>query len=874
MNSVRSKARASNALGVHRLTEAARRAWEGLVALQTRRPFVPIAIALFVAAIGGFLATRLELKTRFDQLLPDHQPSVVELRRVQERTDASSKILVFLEGDDTAKLRGLGDAIVPRVRAIGAPYVVSANDGVQDARAFLSPRAGLFAKVSELEKLRDDIQARWDWEVRQKIDEWKLEEDDAPPPPVTSEEIKKRFSRGDDDDSQSLTDRFPDGYYQAKDGKSLVVDVRTAIASGELDKSRESLARVQAAVEDARKSGDFAGVKVGYAGDLVTGLAEYGAIKGDLVSVGVLGTSLVLGVVFLFFMRVRALVAMGITIVCGLAWTFGLTELAIGHLNVATGFLFSIVAGNGINFGIIYMARYFEERRKGSDPSKSVVLAHRGTWAATLTAALAAAASYGSLGITDFRAFKHFAFIGSAGMVVCWIATYLMLPAVLVLYERVRPFTAESPLRSFIARVRMNGVRYDAPFAAIVPRAPRFFAIAGVLLAIGGVVLGARYVQSDPMEYNMRRLQNDVASSAEMYRVASAAAGILGAKIESSMVLLADDVNDVVPLKKMLEARRDAAPPEEKPFQAVHTLFDFVPDDQASKLPVLAQIRKKILRAREYGHITDEDWPEIERMLPLQGLVPYNAADLPFDVARPFTEKDGTRGRLVLVEPTAGKNGDTDLHYLLRWSDSLRETKLENGDVVRGSGRAVIFADMLKSIVADMPRAIALSLGMTALAVIVIFRRGASTVAVLCALAIGLAWLALYVAATNVKVNFFNFIALPITFGIGVDYAVNFIARYDLEKQKSGILSVLKNTGGAVILCSLTTTLGYLALIGSINQAIRSLGMVAVMGEVCCMLTAVLVLPAFLLWRERTRKRNASMPDAEEATPASESTAE
>ena len=38
-------------------------------------------------------------------------------------------------------------------------------------------------------------------------------------------------------------------------------------------------------------------------------------------------------------------------------------ELSIGYLNSSTGFLVSIVAGNGINFGIIYMARYLEARR-------------------------------------------------------------------------------------------------------------------------------------------------------------------------------------------------------------------------------------------------------------------------------------------------------------------------------------------------------------------------------------------------------------------------------------------------------------------------------------------------------------------------------
>jgi hypothetical protein len=45
------------------------------------------------------------------------------------------------------------------------------------------------------------------------------------------------------------------------------------------------------------------------------------------------------------------------------------------------------------------------------------------------------------------------------------------------------------------------------------------------------------------------------------------------------MVVLADRVDQVVPLKKTLEARRDAAPPDDKPLEAVHTLFDFVPNE-------------------------------------------------------------------------------------------------------------------------------------------------------------------------------------------------------------------------------------------------------------------------------------------------------
>ncbi len=795
-----------------------------------------------LTVVGALLATRLELRTRFDQLLPDHQASVIELRRLSERTGGQSNVFVVLEGKDTQRLRTLGDELVPRLRALGPPWVTSAEDGVHTSRAFLEPRSGLFAGLADLQKVHDDVEARWQWEVGQETGS--NLDDDAPPPPVTAEGIKK--SLGIDKGSEA-TKRFPDGYYQSADGHALVVVARASAAGGDLGRARETLDRVEAVVRDALRSPGPAGIKAGYAGDLVTGLSEYTAVRNDLVDVGALGISLVLAVVLIFFMRLRALVAMGLTIAAGISWTFGATELAIGHLNVATGFLFSIVAGNGINFGIIYMARYFEERRGGRSPADAILVAHEQTWPSTLTAAAAAAAAYGSLWVTDFRAFKHFAFIGGFGMVACWVATYTLLPCILLLFERVRPFAGNEA--TLFGRLRMRGVRYDGLFGATVRRAPRVLVVVGAALACIGIAFAVPYVRSDPMEYDMRHLQSDLGHGAEMYRLSHLAGGILGANLDSSMAVALDRVDQVEPFVQTLEARREVAPANAKPFEAVHSIMDFVPRDQEKKLPLLLELRDKLERAHLRGSINDADWQELQPDLPPEDVRTFGIDDLPEDLARPFTEKSGVRGRLVLIEPTAGKS-DSDLRYLLRWADSFRETRLPGGEVVHGSGRAVIFADMLESVVHDIPRCIGLSLGMTVLAVLFTFRRGSSAVAVLAALAVGIAWVALGLALAGVRIQFFNFVALPITFGIGVDYAVNVVQRYDAEGRR-GILGVLRSTGGPVILCSFTTTLGYLALLGSINQAIRGLGLLAVMGEVACLLAAVLILPAALVLRER-----------------------
>jgi predicted RND superfamily exporter protein len=229
----------------------------------------------------------------------------------------------------------------------------------------------------------------------------------------------------------------------------------------------------------------------------------------------------------------------------------------------------------------------------------------------------------------------------------------------------------------------------------------------------------------------------------------------------------------------------------------------------------------------------------------------FGVADLPASLARPFTEKNGARGTIVLVEPLLEENTN-DLHYLLRYAESFRETRLADGTVLRGSGRALVFADILGAVVTQVPRAIALSLVLTLAAVLATFRRGQHSGSVLGALLVGFAGVGAFLFFANVRLNFLNYIALPITFGIGVDYAVNVMQRYRADGAKD-ILGALRTTGGAVVLCSLTTMLGYFALIGSHNQAIRSMGIVAVVGETSCLLAAVSILPAYWYLLERRR---------------------
>src|SRR5690606_33982905 len=90
-----------------------------------------------------------------------------------------------------------------------------------------------------------------------------------------------------------------------------------------------------------------------------------------------------------------------------------------------------------------------------------------------------------------------------------------------------------------------------------------------------------------------------------------------------------------------------------------------------------------------------------------------------------------------------------------------------------------------------------------------------------------------------------DFVALPITLGLGVDYAINVAHRQDSEEVPDPMLT-LRTSGSAVVMCSLTTVIGYGSLLTSENLAIRGFGTASLIGELTTLLTALVVVPALL----------------------------
>ena len=105
----------------------------------------------------------------------------------------------------------------------------------------------------------------------------------------------------------------------------------------------------------------------------------------------------------------------------------------------------------------------------------------------------------------------------------------------------------------------------------------------------------------------------------------------------------------------------------------------------------------------------------------------------------------------------------------------------------------------------------------------------------------------------GMKLNFFNIVVLPSVIGIGVDNGVHIYHRY-LEEGPGSLRFILRNTGLAISMTTLTTIVGYSGLILARHPGLNSLGNLAVIGISSTFITAIVVLPALLQFLD-TRKR-------------------
>ncbi len=584
-------------------------------------------------------------------------------------------------------------------------------------------------------------------------------------------------------------------------------------------------------------------MQIGFAGSVVVAVAEHAAILDGMLLSSIVTTVLVALVLALYFRSATLLVLLVGTLAIATTIAFGAASLTVGHLNAATAFLGAIIAGNGINYGILLIARYLEERRRGRTVEDALAVGITGTLRPTAVASLGASIAYGSLAATSFKGFADFAVIGAIGMTLCWIASYLLLPALMLkLGRRTANYNGDPMIGTTL--VRILGFRRSDVVCAIA---------AAVLIAAALVV--SNYVANDPFEYDIKRLRSegdDAVTARDWMKTSDLA---FGRGYSGRTFVAADDLADVPKIVNALRTIDRGKPEPGRTIGDIQSILDVIPharrvagstalvQDEPKKFQVIAEIRK-LLADKALEALDDDQQKALAELRPPAVTNPISSGDLPDSVRQAFTELDGRIGYLISIRP-ADKLDEWNGRDMVRFADAVRELHLEDGETVTTSGSSVIFADILESIRRDGPLVTSLAAGGLVVMVVLLVGRNRRAGAVLLATISGSLLMTAVCALLQLKVNFLDFVALPITLGLGVDYAINVAHRHDHEEIPDP-LTTLRTSGAAVFVCSLTTIIGYGSLLVSDNLAIRGFGTASLIGEITCLLSALILVPAVL----------------------------
>ncbi len=677
-----------------------------------------------------------------------------------------------------------------------------------------------------------------------------------------------------------------DGYLKTHDGRTWFLVISPVDADDSLATYRQTLQRLQGRVDEVRR--EFDGFRVVFTGRPAIVVEEMATIRGDTWRtsiVAVVGVCLLTLLVFRW--KSHALLVL-VALAAGLAWSFGAVRLELGYLNLITSSFLSTLVGVGVAYSIHPLSEYELAGAHTADPGATVRESYRRTGAAVTTAAVTTSAAFFSILLMQFPGFAELGLVAGVGVLLCLMASLIVLPALLQLYGQwrrrrdrsSRTTTITSAIdRLWIERISGNVCRW-----------PRLVLVAASLLTVG---LGLAASRTE-FETNFFKLLPQNADSIRYQEK-------LAFESDLSPLFNLVAVDDLAELREV--AARAAAEPE---IARVESLLRLLPADPAASASAIEELRPLIDRfvlprqTREIdpGRLSasllrlEEALAEASDAAFVAGLAavagPLESARAEAEQARVVVESADfatvaawNAGQSRLLDwavgaeewlqravrqpvPTIDRLPVEMRDRFVTRSGRLLAFLYPTGDVfepaeltgfVEASRRVspgvtgfpIVFSKTSVRIVDGFGRAVGVGAILVLLILFLDFGSLRDSMLAIVPLALGVVWMLGLMNLVGMSFNFANLVAVPLIIGVGIDNGVHVIQRVRLEGQ-DGMGVVLRHTGRGVLIASLTTMIGFGSLALASHRGMSSLGTLLLLGVGACLVTSMVVLPNLLVW--------------------------
>lgn len=772
-------------------------------------------------------AEDLNISTNLEALMPEGVPSVENLHRVLEKTGSFSNAMVAIHTKDRDASLKFAKDLQTRVLD-NLDWVASAHYS-EDISLFERHKL-LYMETADLKTLQKRIADRAAYEQQNVVQDIngvpvniriRTQPTFEKPPPLELDDLIEKYSTGEEGVTRTRTERL----FRSDDAEVTVLVVWPSHDTSDLTFSRQIITDLEAVIAEMNPGSYASDMQVGVGGRIRNRVAQFDAVNNDVKLSGMISFALIAALLIGYFRSALSIVYIVVPLAIGIVWTMGIAQYGVGGLNLVTVFLVLILFGLGVDFGIHNLSRYLEVRRAGGSLREGLVTIMSRTSHASAVAATTTAAGFFSLMFTEFRAFYEFGFIAGAGILCIFVAMYTVFPAGLILAEKL-PGERATPC----PKQRHLDPGNHFPWTG--------FTIAMTLFAIAVSFVAARQVQ---FEDNFKNLEAE--KSASHQEIDGLIQRVFSSRTDRA-VLYVETLEEVRAIEEYFTAyiAQDTDTPT---IEKVESFYTYVPKDavQRERLAIISEINES-LDGFEFTPGEDdapENWQEYLDI----GLI--SPDDLPEGLSRIYRGLGDDGGHLVYIFNSVDMNQAV---LAQQFSDDVREIEV-GGKLYHPATEGLIFVDMMRMMKSDAVLAIVLVVSATCLVIFAFFRRISDTLIVLAPTAAGMAYTFGLMGVLGIKLSVINMVILPSIIGIGVDNGIHIYHRYreSESRRDRNVMFVLRTTGLAAAITTLTTMLGFAGMFTASMAGLRSLGGLAIIGFSSCLFATWTLMPALMQWR-------------------------
>lgn len=769
-----------------------------------RYPAIIVAISILISILMIIPISKLKWELQLIDTLSDSSETKKTAKALEKEFGGLGTLTIVLQSPDSLK----NDNFVHRlVSEIQKNPLISHIDFESDV-AFYKENQFLYIRYNDLEDIHTRIKKFKNDKILQENPLWvNLLETDSSAHKALSDEIS--FSDIENKYLEKLKN-----LYQNKDGTIRVIDIYPKNKISSLTSSREVFSAIKKIVNQENKDS----IQVMYTGKVYHVINTGKKLLPESKKMGLI-TAFFIAILLLlhFYKQPQLILPAAIPIALSILWTLGFAYILYGRINLFTLLLSLIIPGHACQQIIHLLKRYSEERRQGLSPTLSLESSILGIGPATAASSFITGATLLSLALMPLKGLQELGILGAIGVILNWFLANTLLPSILILLQRKKPFELFEPKETFVIN-RTLSLHHPHPRFLIL-----FIFIVTLFFAHFGII--------PKFEYDFGNTEN---LSQENY-VDSLLNETNYANYEPAIVLFDNPSMSEVFYDSYLDRYNKN---QIQTISSVATFANLLPSQQEKKIEKLQTIRSE-LSPELLKYFKGTDSVNVQKIINSWNISELNENDLPSNILQKFMSKDGSLGKFAFIFPKKNVN---DGLFCRRFTKEIKSILSPDAQPYAVTGSAIIHADILNLTIPYIHQSIIASCIAILLLTLLLYNKLSYSLFVLTAPMVSFIWILSCISFLEIKLSAYSILAFPLLIALSVDGSMQLWNVY-FERSKTTAQLILTRLGPSIFLSQLSTLIGTYGLLLSSHNGIRSIGKISIIGLFFIILSHFIFFP-------------------------------